>query len=83
MQVAKPPPSSWHSKLATPVPASVPLKLNDAEVLLVGFDGLLLIVVFGAVASMVQVKEAGVGSTLPAPSIARTWNVWLPSSRST
>ena len=35
----------------------------------------------GAVASIVQVKEAGVGSTFPAASVARTWKVWLPSAR--
>src|SRR5688572_8423652 len=35
----------------------------------------------GATVSIVQVKEAGVGSTLPAPSIARTSNVWLPSAK--
>ena len=37
--------------------------------------------IVGATVSIVQVKEAGVGSTLPTPSIARTWKVWLPSAR--
>src|SRR6185369_16391015 len=37
------------------------------------------IIVSGARESSVQVAVAGVGSMLPAPSIARTWNVWLPS----
>ena len=63
------------------MPASVPLKLNDAEPLALGFDGLVSIVVLGAEVSTVQVKVAGVGSTLPTLSIARTSNVWLPSAR--
>jgi hypothetical protein len=36
--------------------------------------------VFGAVVSTVQVEVAGVASTLPAASIARTSNLWLPSA---
>jgi hypothetical protein len=32
----------------------------------------------GAVVSMVHVKLAGVGSVLPAASVACTWKVWLP-----
>ena len=53
VQEPKLPPSSLHSKLATPLPpASVPLKVNDAELLLLGFDGLVLIVVSGAIASV-------------------------------
>ena len=35
----------------------------------------------GAVVSTSQVKEAGEASVLPATSVARTWNVWLPSAR--
>ena len=35
----------------------------------------------GGVASIVHVKEAGLASTLPAASVARTWKVWLPSAR--
>ena len=35
----------------------------------------LVIVVFGAVVSTVNVRVAGVGSTLPAASLARTENV--------
>ena len=37
-------------------------------------------VVAGAVVSIVQVKVAGLASTLPAWSIPRTWNVWGPSA---
>ena len=81
MHAAKLPASSLHSKLATPVPVSVPLKLNDAEPLALGSSGLSSIVVSGADVSIVHVNESGVGSGLPAPSIARTWKVWLPSDR--
>ncbi len=35
----------------------------------------------GGVVSIVHVYEAGVGSVFPAVSVARTWNVWLPSAR--
>src|SRR6185369_6876479 len=41
--------------------------------------GLESIVVFGAVRSTVHVWLAGVASVLPAVSVARTWNVWLPA----
>ena len=81
VQAAKLPSSSLHSKLATSLPASVPLKLKLAEPLALGSSGLVSIVVLGAVVSIVQVNEAGVGSALPAPSIARTWKVWSPSDR--
>ena len=37
-------------------------------------------VVSGAVVSTVQVRLAGVGSVLPAGSVARTVNVWEPSA---
>ena len=55
--------------------------MNDAVPLAVGFDGLPSIVVAGEDVSTVHVNVAGVGSTLPTPSIARTSNVWLPSAR--
>ena len=42
--------------------------------------GWLSIAVSGAAVSIVQVKLAGVGSTLPAASIARTEKVWEPSA---
>src|ERR1043166_8490602 len=32
----------------------------------------------GSFATTVHVASAGVGSTFPAASIARTWNVWVP-----
>ena len=59
--------------------ASVPLKLNDAALCRSGSTDCVSIVVSGGVVSIVQVNEAGVGSTLPTPSIARTWKVWSPS----
>ena len=60
MQAEKPPSSSSHSKLATPVPTSVPLKLNDAEPLVLGSDGWLSIVVSGGTASTVCASPADV-----------------------
>ena len=78
MHAVKLPASSLHSKLAVP---AVPLKLNDAESDAEGSEGSSSIVVSGADVSIVHVNESGVGSALPAPSIARTRNVWLPSAR--
>ena len=43
-------------------------------------DGPLSIVVCGAAVSTVKAREAGVGSTLPAGSVARTSNVCAPSA---
>ena len=45
---------------------------------MLGSLGCAVIVVFGAVVSIVQVKLAGVGSVLPAASVARTWKVCEP-----
>jgi hypothetical protein len=42
--------------------------------------GLAAIDVSGGEMSTVQVKLAGVGSVLPAGSVARTWKLWLPSA---
>ena len=77
MQAAKAAPSSAHWKVA---PAGVDVKLKLALVLVVDAAGDEVIVVSGGIgAVMVHVKDAGVGS-VPAPSTARTWNVWLPSA---
>lgn len=62
------------------MPPSLPVKVNDADVLAVGLVGLDVIVVSGAVMSMSQVYDAGVGSTLPALSMARTSKVCEPSA---
>ena len=75
MQAAKAPASSLHSKVLL---ASVDVKLKLALVLLSIAGGLAVMLVSGAVVSIVQVKLAGVGSVLPTASIARTWKVWLP-----
>jgi hypothetical protein len=68
-QAAKALPSKLHAKV---LPALVAVKLKLAPELLVGTGGLEVIVVSGAVVSIVQVKLAGVGSVLPAVSVART-----------
>ena len=57
------------------LPASVDVKLKLALVLLVAGGGAEAMVVFGAVASIVHVWLAGVGSVLPAGSVARTRKV--------
>ena len=59
---------------------SLPEKLKLAAALLESAGGLESIDVVGAVVSTVQVKLAGVGSVLPAWSIARTSNLWEPSA---
>ncbi len=56
-------------------------KEKSAEVALVTLDGLLVMVVSGAVEFTVQEKPAGEGSTLPAGSMARTWKEWAPLAR--
>ena len=60
VQADQPPPSSWHSKVE---PGSVAVNENDAPVAFVGFAGVDVIDVSGAVRSTVQVKlrRAGVG----------------------
>ena len=77
-QAAKEPPSIRHSKVEPP---SLELKEKSASAELLGSLGCAVIVVFGAAVSTVQVKLAGVGSVLPAASVARTWKVCEPSER--
>src|SRR5439155_1341806 len=62
-------------------PVSLPLKpkLDGKGVL--GSAGPLEIEVSGGVVSTVQLAVAGVGSALPALSVARTRKPWLPSAR--
>jgi hypothetical protein len=73
-----------HSKVD---PASVEENVNEADVLLTVPEGPELMVVFGGVVSgsgavlTVQVRVAGVASTLPAPSVALTEKVCEPSER--
>ena len=64
--------SRLHAKV---LPVSVEVKLKLALVLLVEPAGPAVIVVSGAVISIVHVKLAGVGSVFPAASVACTWNV--------
>ena len=47
---------------------------------LVGPGGPELIVVWGPTVSTVKLREAGLGSVLPAGSVARTSKVWAPSA---
>jgi hypothetical protein len=66
-------------------PDSLAVNANVGVASLVVPPGLELIVVFGAVVSAgvvstVNVDVAGLASVLPAPSVARTENVWLPSA---
>ena len=56
-------------------PDSVDVNENDAEPELDSAGGAAVIVVSGAVASIVQVNDAGVESVFPAGSTARTSNV--------
>ena len=60
--------------------ASVPEKVKLARRSALASRRLESIVVFGAAVSTVQVKVAGVASTFPAWSIARTSKVWEPSA---
>ena len=72
----QPPPSIRHSNVE---PGSEELNARVGVVLPEGLDGAELIVVSGAVRSIVQVWLAGVESVLPAWSVARMSNVWLPA----
>jgi hypothetical protein len=75
VQAANAPPSSAH---ANDEPPSLDVNDNVAPCANVVAAGALVIVVSGASVSTVQVRDAGVGSTLPAPSFARTRNVCDP-----
>jgi hypothetical protein len=73
------PPSSEHWKLT---PASFALNSNVALVLVVSAGGPDSIVVTGAVRwPIAHSYSAGVGSTVPAASLARTSSRCSPSSR--
>ena len=74
----QPPPSRSHSKVE---PGSVEPRPNVGVVFALGFAGVERKDVFGAVRSTVQACVAGVGSTLPAASSARTSNVCAASVR--
>ena len=67
-----PGPSRRHSNVEFD---SVLVNSNDGDALLIVPVGPAVIVVSGATVSTVNVRDAGVGSTLPTASIARTKNV--------
>jgi hypothetical protein len=71
-------PSRLHAK---PEPVSEDEKVNDGVTSLVGSAGFAPMVVSGSVRSTVQARAAGVGSTFPAASIARTRKSYAPSAR--
>ena len=77
MPVVAPGPSSLHSKVE---PVFVELNANDADAELTSPVGPEVIDVSGVVVSTVNERVAGVASTLPAPSVARTENVYEPST---
>ena len=72
------PPSRRHSNVEPP---SLELKPKSASVELAGSLGCDVIVVFGGPVSSDHVKLAGVGSVLPAGSVARTSKACDPSAR--
>ena len=63
-------------------PGSLPENAKLALWLLVGSAGPDSIAVSGGVTSIVHAYDAGLGSLFPAASVARTWKVWVPGSRS-
>jgi hypothetical protein len=74
----QPLPSRLHSKEE---PASEDENEKLADVALVLPEGPPVIVVSGAAVSIVHVRDAGSGSTLPAASVARTSKVCEPALR--
>ena len=72
-----PGPSSLHSKDAPPSPDE---NVNDGVVSVVAPLGPESIEVFGGAVSMLKERVGGLGSTFPAPSFARTENVYEPSA---
>jgi hypothetical protein len=77
VQIANAAPSSEHWNVV----ASAELNVNVALELADGLLGELLIATVGGVLSTNQVNVAGVASTFPAPSFARTVKVCVPCAR--
>jgi hypothetical protein len=75
--VVEPGPSSLHWNVD---PGLVEPNPNDGDALFVAPVGPLVIEVSGAEVSTVNARVAGVASTLPAPSAARTENAYEPSA---
>ena len=78
VQAVNAPLSMLHANV-DPVSSEAMPKLGAA--VLLRLSGALVIDVCGAVVSTVHVYGAGEASVFPAWSVARTWNVWLPSLR--
>ena len=78
MQAANDPESSLQAKV---LPDSVDVKLKVALAFPVDDAGLAVMVVSGGVMSTTHASIAGVGSVLPAASVAPTWKVWLPEAK--
>ena len=78
LQGAKAAESKRHSKVD---PVWVAEKPKVGVESFVGPEGPEVIVVSGGSVSTVKERVAGVGSTLPAGSVARTAKVWRPSAR--
>jgi hypothetical protein len=62
------------------VPGSLASKVKSASVEPVSAVGAVMIVVFGALVSIVHVYVSGEASVFPAASVARTSKVWSPSA---
>jgi len=77
-QPAKADPSTLHANVTL---FSVAVKLKFAERLLTVPVGPPVMLVSGGPVSTVQLRVAGVASTLPVLSVARTWKVCVPSAR--
>ena len=77
---ARSPGAAVDAALEASSPAWSAEKANVGVASFVGPDGPLSIVVSGAAVSTVKLREAGVGSTFPAGSVARTSKVWAPSA---
>ena len=71
-------PSNPGEPTAAPSPAKVKVAVRCA----VGLAGRSPIVVTGCTALTLHVKLAGVTSTAPRLSMARTWMAWLPALKS-
>jgi hypothetical protein len=78
VQLAKAAPSSEHWKV---LGVSDELNVKLALALVLGFAGLDVMFVSGAIESTTHVSDAGVASVFPAASVARTWKVCEPCAR--
>ena len=77
---AQSPSSTWHSKVASVGSEELKAKVISVDLVRLPSAGPESMVVSGAVASSVKLRVAGVRSSLPARSTARTWRFTGPSS---